>query len=208
MYVPSSLFVAFRTISLRHSSGQISLLSTSVNICSLLPAGHIVDCWKGWFPLLSSSPVLLGKEREIDDRCGDGQQTAVKSVQHAAMSGQDVSAVLDAQLALQLTLHQITPCAEHHHHQSKSQPYRQTVSRRYPVPASHRGQQGGYASSYASHPGFLGRDAWEEFPWELSVEQAAHQIGTRVIDPYEDKHSQWELPAVSVTVAGSVCQYG
>ena len=53
---------------------------------------------------------------EIDGRGRDGQQRTVEAVEHAAVAGQDVPAVLQAQLALEQALHQVAPGAEHDHH--------------------------------------------------------------------------------------------
>ena len=113
-------------------------------------------------------------------RSGDSQEAAVEAVQKAAMTRQDMAAVLDAHLSLHLTFHQITPCAEHDHNQGKAQPHGQTVARRYPMPACHRGQQSEDAASDAAYPRLAGRHTGEQLPGEPAVKEASRQVSARI----------------------------
>lgn len=112
-----------------------------------------------------------GDKGKVEHRSGDSQEAAVEAVQKAAMTRQDMAAVLDAHLSLHLTFHQITPCAEHDHNQGEAQPHGQTVARRYPMPACHRGQQSEDAASDAAYPRLAGRHTGEQLPGEPAVKE-------------------------------------
>ena len=49
---------------------------------------------------------------QIQDRSGDSQKTTIETIEHTAVARENVAAILDAQLALKETLHQISPRAE------------------------------------------------------------------------------------------------
>ena len=59
-----------------------------------------------------------GERVDIDHRGGEGHEGGVETVEHTTMTGQDITAVLDVDGALEQTLHQVTPGAEDHNHQS------------------------------------------------------------------------------------------
>ena len=62
------------------------------------------------------------RQYEVYDRGRDGEQGAVEAVEHSAVTGEDVAAVLDAELTLDETLHEVAPGAEDNNHEGKAQP--------------------------------------------------------------------------------------
>ena len=59
---------------------------------------------------------------KVDNRRRNGEQTGVETVEHAAVAGEDLSAVLDAEVALEETFDQVAPCAENANGESESDP--------------------------------------------------------------------------------------
>ena len=67
-------------------------------------------------------PNPSSRQYEIDDAGGDGEESAVEAVEQASVPGQDLAAVLDAELALDMALHQVAPSAEEDNDKGKAQP--------------------------------------------------------------------------------------
>ena len=62
------------------------------------------------------------RQHEVNDGGGDDEQGAVEAVEHSAVTWEDVAAVLDAELTLDETLHEVAPGAEDNNHEGKAQP--------------------------------------------------------------------------------------
>ena len=58
------------------------------------------------------------KHVKIDDGCRNGNERRVETVEHSAMTGQNVSAVFDAECALEKRLNKVAPRTEHHHYKA------------------------------------------------------------------------------------------
>ena len=61
---------------------------------------------------------------KIDHRCGERHQRRVETVEHSAVTGQDVARILDADGALEERLNKVAPCAEEHNHEAQAHPLR------------------------------------------------------------------------------------
>ena len=59
---------------------------------------------------------------EIEHGGGDGQQGRVEAVEHSAVAGKDVAAILDAELALEEAFHQVAPGAEYADRKAETKP--------------------------------------------------------------------------------------
>ena len=69
--------------------------------------------------LLLANADLENRERvQIDYRCGERHQRRVETVEHSAVTGQDVARILDADGALEERLNEVAPCAEEHNHEA------------------------------------------------------------------------------------------
>ena len=57
---------------------------------------------------------------EVNDRGGNGEQSAVEAVEQSSMTGKDVAAVFDAKLAFDEALYKIAPGAEDYNGKGKT----------------------------------------------------------------------------------------
>ena len=78
------------------------------------------------------------------------------------MTGEDVAAVLDAELTLDETLHEVAPCAEDDDNEGKAYPAKQGHGVGLPAPDDEGCGKGEESAADAAYPRLLGRDARKE----------------------------------------------
>ena len=76
----------------------------------------------------------FGYELHIEHRGRNGEERRVEAVEHAAVSGENLTAVFDAEVALEETFYQIAPRAENADGQSETDPAEGTEGRRREAP--------------------------------------------------------------------------
>ncbi len=67
--------------------------------------------------------ILYAYEQKVYNHRRDSQEGTIETVQHTAVTRQDVPAVLDAKMTLHETLDEIAPGTEHHDNQREAQPF-------------------------------------------------------------------------------------
>ena len=108
------------------------------------------------------------------------------------MTGENVSAVLDAHLALQETFNKVTPCAEYAHGERQAHPLPEFHILGFvsvDAPCCSKAEQ---SAADATYPRLLGGDAGEEFCGEVTTQQTAHEVSSRVAHPKEDEDGEGE----------------
>ena len=161
----------------------------------------------------NSSVFLLFLEAnrvEIDDAGGNCQERAVEAVEHAAVAGEDISAVLDAELALEEALDEVAPGAKDANDEGEAHPLQeaQVGGGGKAVPQKNTYAKAEDAATYAADPRLLGRDALEEFGGETLTEEATHAIGARIVGPEEDEEGEGVLPRVVPLVGHGIVGEG
>ena len=103
------------------------------------------------------------------------------------MTGENVSAILDAHLALYETLNKVAPCAKDANGEGESHPLPEFHILGFvsvDAPCCRKAEQ---TTTDATHPRLLGRNAGEELCGEVTAQQTAHKVGSRVAHPKEDE---------------------
>ena len=151
-----------------------------------------------------------GQRVEIDDGGGDGEEGAIEAVEHAAVAGEDIAAVLDAELAFEEALDEVAPRAKDANDEGEAQPLeeREVGGGREAVPQEGADAKAENATTYAAYPRLLGRDALEEFGGETLAQEATHAIGARIVGPEEDEEGEGVLPRVIPLVGHGIVGEG
>ena len=162
---------------------------------------------------LNSSDFLLFLEAnrvEIDDAGGNCQERAVEAVEHAAVAGEDISAVLDAELALEEALDEVAPGAKDANNEGEAHPLQEAEvgGGGEAVPQKNTDAKAEQAATDAADPRLLGRDALEEFGGETLAQEATHAIGARIVGPEEDEEGEGVLPRVVPLVGHGIVGEG
>ena len=106
------------------------------------------------------------------------------------MTGENVSTILDAELALEETLNQVAPCAKYAYDESQSHPLQKRKLLLIEVPQHDSHHYAEYATAYAAHPRLVGRYTLEEFCGEALVKQRTTAVGSRIARPEEEEYAQ------------------
>ena len=111
------------------------------------------------------------------------------------MSWQDFSAVLDAQLSLDQTLHKVAPRSEDADNGSESHPLgkRKSVCE---IPYCCSGNERDDAAANASYPRLMGGDARKELVGDVTSEERAYEVSTGVVGPKTDEDGKRVYPVV------------
>ena len=108
------------------------------------------------------------------------------------MTGKDVAAVLDAYLALEEAFNEVAPCAEDAYGERQAHPLPEFHILGFvsvDAPSCCKAEQ---AAADATYPRLLGRNAGEELCGEVTTQQTAHEVSTRVAHPKEDEDGEGE----------------
>ena len=126
------------------------------------------------------------------------------------MAGEDISAVLDAELALEEALDEVAPGAKDANDEGEAHPLQeaQVGEGREAVPQKNTDAKAKQAATDAADPRLLGRDALEEFGGETLAQEATHAIGSRIVGPEEDEEGEGVLPRVVPLVGHGIVGEG
>ena len=126
------------------------------------------------------------------------------------MAGEDISAVLDAKLALEEALNEVAPGAKDANDEGEAHPLQEAEvgGGREAVPQKDTDAKAEDAATDAADPRLLGRDALEEFGGETLTEEATHAIGSRIVGPEEDEEGEGVLPRVVPLVGHGIVGEG
>lgn len=108
------------------------------------------------------------------------------------MTGKDVAAVLDAYLALEEAFNEVAPCAKDAYGERQAHPLPEFHILGFvsvDAPCCRKAEQ---SAADATYPRLLGRNAGEEFCGEVTTQQTAHKVSTRVAHPKEDEDGEGE----------------
>ena len=98
---------------------------------------------------VSEKGEVVGGETDVD-YCGrNGEQCAVEAVERSTVAWQEAAAVFDAELALELAFHKVSPGAEDADRQTETEPEPQVVVVREIVETCRAGQYGETAADAA-----------------------------------------------------------
>ena len=120
------------------------------------------------------------------------------------MTGENVSAVLDAHLALQETFNKVAPCAEYTYGERQAHPLPEFHVLGFvsvDAPCCRKAEQ---SAADATYPRLLGRNAGEELCGEVTTQQTAHEVSTRVAHPKEDEDGEGEYEVVAHSVGETI----
>ena len=126
------------------------------------------------------------------------------------MAGEDISAVLDAELALEEALDEVAPGAKDANDEGEAHPLQeaQVGGGGKAVPQKNTYAKAEQAATDAANPRLLGRDALEEFGGETLTQEATHAIGSRIVGPEEDEEGEGVLPGVVPLVGHGIVGEG
>lgn len=99
----------------------------------------------------------FGYELHIEHRGRNGEERRVEAVEHAAVSGENLTAVFDAEVTLEKTFYQIAPRAENADGQSETDPAEGTegdVGKHLTEDESENDHE--HAATYGADPRFVG----------------------------------------------------
>ena len=126
------------------------------------------------------------------------------------MAGEDIAAVLDAELALEEALDEVAPGAKDANDEGEAHPLQeaQVGEGGKAVPQKNTDAKAEQAATYAANPRLLGRDALEKFGGETLTQEATHAIGSRIVGPEEDEEGEGVLPGVVPVVRHGIVGEG
>ena len=107
---------------------------------------------------------------KIDHNGWHSEEHTVETVEHTAMAWENVSAVLNAELAFEHALHEVAPSAEDYDNEGEAQPVKQGHIARESGVEQNGNEQTQHGTADRAHPTLVGRDAFEEFCWECLVQ--------------------------------------
>ena len=118
------------------------------------------------------------------------------------MTGQNIAAVLDADGALEQTLDQVAPSAEHHYDDGQTEPLPDVeqvacIAVVDQIADDAGRNDGNHATADAALPGLARRDAGEEL---VLTDERTDAVSARIVAPQQDEDAQWQIHIVVLDV--------
>ena len=135
------------------------------------------------------------EESQVNGSHRHGEQGAVQSVQHPAMTGNEVAGVLDVAAAFPHGLEQIAGDAAPVHQDGEDDAMDQRESEQVRPVQDHCGQDREKQSAPETDPGLLRGNLRRDFPAVFLTEQGSQDIGSDVGTPDDDEETQEQQSA-------------